>query len=278
MSISGTGAQNDPYIVTTWAELVEKAAESGKYTQVGNDIDVLGEYPDGTMPTLIINGYVDGDGHVLRGMYNTESKHCIVFNASYSGTLTNCEFPNIDTVYSLINNRVNSNRTTITNCKFAGKVASGYILNRLDDYCGSISGCSFNIKGGDLHFSNEYRDNTHMNCNIKMQTSAAWLIYNDAASRTTNFTNCYITISAPNLTEFTADTGYYMKLDNSVLDITTDNAVPIRKSDNAYVTIFNSDHAPNMVTTGNVKGVTTENWLNVSYLQGIGFDIMEVEP
>ena len=160
------------------------------------------------MPTLTINGYVDGDGHVLRGMYNTESKHCIVFNASYSGTLTNCEFPNIDTVFSLINNRVSSNRTTITNCKFAGKVASGYILNRPDDYCGAISGCSFNIKGGDLHFSNEYRDNTHLNCNIKMQTSASWLIYNDAASRTTNFTNCYFTISAPNFTEFTADTGY----------------------------------------------------------------------
>lgn len=279
MSISGTGAQNDPYVVTTWAELVEKAYETEKYTQVANDIDVLAEYPSGNVPTLSIRGYVDGNDCTLKGVYNTESKHIIAFSPSYAGLLENANFANINTNYSLIDNRTgSSSHVNLKNCKFAGKMQGGYILNRPESYSsGGVEGCSFNIKGGDLHLCNDYYNQTYRNCNIKLDTNATYLCYQDAYNYACTWLNCYMEINAPNLTEFGDDYRSLMKFDNTVLDLTTPNAVPIRVSDNAGISIFNSDHAPNMTTTGNVKAVSTENWLNVSYLQSIGFDIMEVE-
>ena len=51
MAVTGTGTQADPYVVTTYAELVEKAAESGKYVKIGNDINITDEYPNGDMVT-----------------------------------------------------------------------------------------------------------------------------------------------------------------------------------------------------------------------------------
>ena len=278
MSISGSGTQNDPYVVTTWVELVEKAAESGKYTQVGNDIDVLAEYPSGNVPTLSVRGYVDGNDCTLKGIYNTESKHIIAFSPSYNGLLENANFANINTSYSLIDNRASSaSHVNIKNCKFAGKMQDGYILDRPESYySGKVEGTSVNMKGGNMKLCNDYYNQTYTNCNIKIDTTATYLCNQNAYNYASIFLNCYMEINAPNLTEFGDSSTSFMKFDNTVLDLTTNNAVPFRVSDNAGISIFNSDHAPNMVTTGNVKAVSTENWLNVSYLQGIGFDIMEV--
>ena len=77
MSITGTGTQADPYIITTYAELVEKAAESGVYIKVGNDINITKEYPEGNMPTLTINSPIDGDNTKISNWYKITSGYCI---------------------------------------------------------------------------------------------------------------------------------------------------------------------------------------------------------
>lgn len=273
MSTSGT--EQNPYIVTTWAELVSKAAENGKYTKLGNDIDAMAEFPNGNIPQLVVKGNVDGDGHTINGVYNTESKTVIAFNASEVGILENTNFTNVNTSYSLINGISTQDNVIMRNCKFGGKMQDGYILQCSEgSQCGLLSGCSFNIKGGNLHFCYCYGNRTHSNCNIKMDTTATWLVAQYQIGATATFLNCYLDINAPNITEFTDDSRSYVKFDNTVLDLTTAKAVPIRVDSNSGVSIFNSDHAPNITESGNVKGVSTANWLNVSHLQSIGFDIV----
>lgn len=277
MAITGTGTEQDPYVVTTYDELVAKAAESGKYVKIGNDINVLAEYPNGDVPTLVVNGYVDGDNKTISRIYNTENKHCISFNNSADSYIENTKFTNISTTYSLIDNSTSAQyHVTLRNCAFAGLMRDGYILNRTGSYCGSVSGCSFNISGSDLHLVNDNYDNVYENCNIKVETSASWLCYNNARNRTATFDGCYLEISAPDLARFGDESSTYARFNNSVLDITTANAVGI-DGNNSSVSIFNSTHAPNIATTGNTKGVSDEKWLDVAYLQSIGFNIVEVQ-
>lgn len=271
MSTSGT--EQDPYIVTTWAELVSKAAENGKYTKLGNDIDAMAEFPNGNIPQLVVKGNVDGDGHTINGVYNTESKTVIAFNASEVGILENTNFTNINTSHSLIDGSSTQYNVIMRGCKFGGKIQSGYILYRTGTYCGSLEQCSFNFRGGDLKFSYENNNNTYTNCNIKLQTLASCLIYNNSSGKVVTFRNCYLDLSSPNLVDFGDDYRTSVGFENSVIDVETDES-PVFRVIASDVSIFNSDHAPNITESGNVKGVSTANWLNVSHLQSIGFDIV----
>jgi uncharacterized Zn finger protein len=54
MAVTGTGTQADPYVVTTYGELVEKAKTSGVYIELANDINIADEYPNENMPQLEI--------------------------------------------------------------------------------------------------------------------------------------------------------------------------------------------------------------------------------
>ena len=72
MSITGTGTIDDPYVVTTWDELAEKAALGSSsapvYVKLGNDINALDEYPDGNIPRITLAANVDGDGRTIRNI------------------------------------------------------------------------------------------------------------------------------------------------------------------------------------------------------------------
>ena len=57
MAVTGSGTQQDPYMVTTIGEVLEKVAESGKYVCLANNIYVK-EDPDyklGSAVPIIIN-------------------------------------------------------------------------------------------------------------------------------------------------------------------------------------------------------------------------------
>ena len=57
MAITGTGTEEDPYIVTTIGEVLEKCAETGAYVCLANDIYVKEdpEYREGSNTPIIIN-------------------------------------------------------------------------------------------------------------------------------------------------------------------------------------------------------------------------------
>ena len=55
------GSQANPWIVTTYAELVDKSSNSGEYVRINNDINIIDEYPNGDMPQLALRAIIDGN-------------------------------------------------------------------------------------------------------------------------------------------------------------------------------------------------------------------------
>lgn len=276
MSVTGTGTQADPYVVTTWAELVAKAAENGKYVRVGNNIDVLAEYSDGSAPTLVLNSFVDGDGRTISRWYNTGEKYLI--RTRNTTCISNTNFTNIKTNYSLIYNLSdgNSNHITIQNCKFAGIMGDGYVFaGTRDTRSGKIDGVAVNIKGGNLFLTFDYAEHSYGNCNIRLETSATGL-FDIQTYNSESFYDSYFDITAPNLTDMLVNpNSRHINFDNCVLDIRTNGAVTF-DSGNSAISIFNSSHAPNAVgTAGKIVGVDNTHWLDAAYLADtVGFNIV----
>lgn len=272
MAITGTGTEQDPYIVTTYAELIEKAAESGKYVKIGNDIDVLTEYPNGDVPMLAINSEVDGDGRTINGLYKNSGNESYCISVSSGGSLLNTVFTAIDTTKSLIY----TTARPITNCKFAGK-SSGYIV--YGDEFREVSKCSFNMDCGSSYPFRISDSGLLSDCNIKVKSSAVDIFEtSDRADLT--LTNCYIEGDMPNYSGIhgSNDGGGYSNYDNCVFDITTSQTFTLNpRWRTASTSIINITHAPNCTASGQVTGVSDEHWLDVAYLQSVGFNIVEVQ-
>ena len=98
MAISGSGTQADPWIVTTYAELVTKAVSDG-YIKIGNDINITDEYPDGDMPTLSMGDCdIDGNIKTISNWYRNTSGYCIA-NTDSTDTLCNIHDLTLKNIY-----------------------------------------------------------------------------------------------------------------------------------------------------------------------------------
>lgn len=282
--MAGTGTQNDPYIVSTWAELVERAAETDKFIKVNNDIDVLLEYPDGDAPTLVLNGNVDGDNKTISRWYCTGSRYLITTGVSCH-YIKNCIFTNIKTTYHLVSIGVPSNQDSfvvVNNCKFAGIMGDGYIfspnVNR-DTRNGTVQNVVINIKGNDLKllYIGTGNDYPHFyNFNVKLKTNASQLLYSYYSSRYIYFNDSYIEVDGPNIELYlSGESSKKVIFDNSIVDIKTSNTLYF-DSGNSLISIFNSTHAPSAQGVADkVIGVDNTHWLDADYLANtVGFNIL----
>lgn len=287
MSVSGTGTQADPYVVTTWAELVAKAAESDKYVKVANNINVIAEYPDGDAPTLVLNSNVDGDNKTINEWYCTGSRYMISTNNTLH-YIKNCIFTNIKTTYHLVSIQVpygQDSFVVVNNCKFAGVMGDGYIfspnVNR-DSRNGTIQNVVINIKGNDLKllYIGTGNDYPHFyNFNVKLTTDASLLVYSYYSGRYIYFNDSYMEIDGHNINMYlSGESSKKVLFDNSVVDIKTNETLYF-DSGNSLVSIFNSTHAPSAYgVTGKVIGVDDTHWLDADYLANtVGFNIVTGE-
>lgn len=270
MAITGTGTQADPWIVTTYAELVSKADDNG-YIKIGNDINIIEEYPEGDMPPLLIVGSdIDGDGKVISNWYYNSSDWCI--ESTDSNDTTSCihdlTIRNVyikDTAYGLCKRAEdNGERPFFVNCSISGKLytpitTDSSLTLRFKDCsinCNLTNQKPFGEKGC-------YLDN----CFVKMVSTynAGFLfdLYGKCAK------DSYFEMELPNITRFDA---YASGFENCVIDVTSNAAFYVGGGTSA-VSIINTTHAPNCIPDGtNTKGVTDANWLDVSYLSSIGFN------
>ena len=94
--MTGQGTKENPYVPTTWEEIVLAASEDGAYTSVQPNtvIDMLEVFPSGiiTVPVLEIhNAQFDGNGLILKNLYgeipsNVSSAPIIRAQRSTSGS------------------------------------------------------------------------------------------------------------------------------------------------------------------------------------------------
>lgn len=278
------GTEADPYLATTWAELVDYASRTGTYTKVANNIDVLTEYPDGNAPTLVLSGYVDGDNKTLSRWYCTGQRYMITTNNTTY--IKNTIFTNIKTGYSLVYNLSdgNSNHITVQNCKFAGMMSDGFVFDgNRDTKSGKLNGITVNIKGANLKLL--YQGGTvafsNGNFNVKLKTSASYL-WDSGYYVTSSFYDSYFELDAPDMTSISNTTSRHLNFDNCVIDLKTDavvspNTFPF-DTGNSILTIVNNSHCPVSDATPNkILGVSDNNWHNAAFLASKGFNIVAGE-
>lgn len=279
MAITGTGTQADPFVVTTYAELVEKAAESGVYIKVGNDINITDEYPDGDMPPLVVKSIIDGDNKIISNWYAIyTNNYNNVISVYSSGVIRNLNLQNIYAMpYSsrgfVANADSNTSSYCFENCNISGVILSGSFFDGY--YCKYLmKNCSVN-----LLFKNTAKfisiDQAYMkdaeinNCYVKLKSeSNTYLFYSSASSASNLGRGSYYEIDQA---AFGISSSFIFS--NCVFDITTNSTFTFNINDSsASPSIINTTKAPNCTPQNKLLGVTAENWLNTEYLASIGFN------
>lgn len=295
MAISGEGTAASPYIVETWEEFISVANDTAVYIQCANDciwdfntitpegiqdIDISFKSWDGNNVQIKNMAFVNplssvkhyglklkGDGTYLFEMKNVNFINFYV-NNSYST-------PSWDAVFM-----ASQGYLQIKNCKFSGYILNGGIFSSYLTTTSSQTNesqfinCSFNFNCKNrayLFVSSSTRKISFNNCRFVFDGEA------DSNSGFTNqtqtaplFYNCKISGKIP-------FRYWYFNSNTSVIDAYTINSVNITFTGNYTDTIINSDKYNNSATLPTyLKQVTTAQMVDISYLQSIGFPVIEV--
>lgn len=268
MAVTGTGTIDDPFVVTTYSELVNTASTFGVYIKVGNDINITDEYPDGDMPPLQVNSHIDGDGHVISNWYRTVG--ALIIAISDANHVDNLTIKNIyvtydDAIFSLPTNNA---AWRFNNCKFSGYV-SGQLYSGSNPY-NHFKNCSFNIKSGNSGSSYYIMNSNCLNCYIHVhftKNGGNGLFGNNAKVE-----NSYIEATADDSVKNTVSLGQFGSVTNCVIDSYLTTSQSIESYSSAELSIINSAHAPNYTVSGKLALVDDEHWLDTAYLASIGFN------
>ena len=307
MAITGTGTQADPFVVTTYSELVSKITNpdslSECYIKVGNDIDIAEEYPFGDMPVLDFgaNVFLDGDGKTITNWYYTGSETNGVIKL-YSKTSHPCWMKNLNLAnivlkssgqyFLLISSSgsgTQTNNILVENCTFVG-IFFGTVLslqwtNETTNM--ALRSCAFNVL---LKSNTAFNRHAYAlpleSCNVRIvsehQTGADLIDISTTSYPCPH--NCYFDISIPN-----ASTGSSIAISNATYDncviklrtplgTTSSSKGKFGYSISGYnVSILNTSDATGVEPSGStqIKEVTDQNWHDIAYLQSIGFSAGE---
>ena len=296
----GSGTASDPYKASTWDELVNysKLVAGAVYIEVANDITITDEYPSGNAPMLRIYGtkYIDGKGFTINNCYFTTHPMVYVdatgtdYGSSDRMYIKNLNFGNIYYTYA---SGSDQSRACILsaytagylfqNCKFWGAIISdrSFVVSPSTDGTAYpiFYGCSICVKSsapGSYIVSSRksmFAHNTKFeNCAIKWEYSPG---LNNSFFREAyynNFLNCYIEVN--NVDEGTSNMRITMPTSNCVVDLHTNLSSSFFVWGNSPKNILRKSSAPNLSAGSNVAIIPEEHWLDVPYLQSVGFNIV----
>lgn len=306
MAITGTGTQADPFVVTTYSELVSKITNpdslSECYIKVGNDIDIAEEYPFGDMPVLDFgnNVFLDGDGKTITNWYYTGSGYSGVIKL-YSKDSHPCQMKNLNLANIVLKSSsqyflfispsgsgTQTNNILVENCTFVG-IFFGAVLSIQweNQNVSALRSCAFNVLlKSNTSFNRRAYALPLESCNVRIVSeniTGSNLIAVSSTSPPCPH-NCYFDISIPN-----AATGSSVIISNATYDncviklrtplgTTASTKGKFGVSASGYsVSILNTSDATGVEPDGStqIKEVTDQNWHDIAYLQSIGFSAGE---
>ena len=271
MAITGTGTSADPYVVTTWDELVAKASETGKYVKLGNDIDMNTEYPEGLETGFQIKCVeVDGDGKDIKNLYIKSGY--FINNYGQGNVWKNTNFLNMvlgdgnnaTYLYYDSGNFMNYLQTFYC-CKFSGRLnGTSNNLSYLTRTSLVLNRCSINLvmnaRAAITYYGSDFRYCKMQCCNVNLKGDTS-------QNQNMLLINSYVKGSLPNATIsttlFNGTKSVY-----SVLDI---EAAEYTGSSGTNLVLANSDKCSTI--SQYLTSVTTAQLTNATYLDSIGFPI-----
>ncbi len=291
MAVTGSGTQQDPYIVENWEDFLSikssSIAQYIKFANVSNKvIDFNDIQPEGFDSPITMNGYFDFNGWEFRNMKFNSTSSCFKYSTIEGTTYPILELKNLkltnfvwdastssETRYLF--HQVSSTAPTSSN---ACKVYDVRINGEITTYTNNTI----------FLFHNMYTTECNIVLNISLinnNSSAVGLrvyLYGDGIQ------NSNIKIVGTGLMTFAPgsikNSLIQGKMDcdsnNMVLyfgNNSNSNVILLETSSNiSYsggISIFNNVIAPNVVETTYLKGCTTEQLKDPAYLASIGFNI-----
>lgn len=263
MAVSGTGILEDPYVVTTYADLVDTATIPSCYIKIGNDINIADEYPNGDMPTLVlVSCVIDGDGKKISNWYK-KSDFIITFNTGDT-QIHDLEINNIVNIGYISFKFVGSNSNYhLVDCKIRGKMKRLQESNTNEGSNYNWLRCSIYVEtsGSDGAIVVPYEYAGFKDCYIKVKQSGLYLFNTSTNSLVES---CYIKSNR-----------YFGRemLTNCACELTTDQSATISASA-SMMNIIDGTKAPNITcsSSSGYASIPTADWLNTEVLAAAGFN------
>lgn len=254
--MTGTGTENDPYIVESWAELSSVMEESTNYVKLKENavIDFNEIYPEGIPYKLNINSHLDGNNGEMRNAYFSNIACSIYFKDAKNLGVVNF-FINKPSGYS----GAAFSMGKMSNCRFSGIVQS---VNLIGSSGGEIYNSSFRLKfnGGGFGGSGDaYSMLNYENCQFVFSGGNA-----EGGFTLSRFKNCKFKGTIP----FAFNPNI---CDTCVIDA---DVYEMSNATNYTHSIANSEKIPSSFTETGLTKVTTAQMHNVEYLQSIGFPVV----
>lgn len=284
--MDGSGTQDNPYIITTFAELLLNSYNDTdviKYLKLGNDINILDEYPNGMASSLAIrNVDIDGNNKTISN-WDKSSGYMITFasDGTYS-KVHNLNFNNINLPSTATAFMCGNDQQGFENCTFRGQINKHFLSAADQHLYGPVKfkSCSFKIKDlrtGDNQFNTSGKSPYFDSCYFEYEGGITSPPFMDYQSIDEIFAvNSYFDMKLPNSTAVVFSS-YMNKIKNCALDIETNAAMQL-VGDSSSISIYNSTKAPNISQSSTyVAGITTANWLNLEALEQAGFNVVPSE-
>lgn len=280
--MTGTGTQNDPYIVDNTADFLEAVAQSGVYVQLGSDIDVAADGYEYIGAITISASSVDGSGYAIRNATFQISRGNY-FVTEYTG-ITISNFSILDCAFKASDDaNIFGAHFAISNIKISAQVQNQHTFR-------ISSGSSLNYVAADISlFGNpvlticEHADVKNSTFLVRGNLNAnTYLFFASGSSYRLNVQNVGIVIDAEvaggttlHLGNYVDFAGCYFAL-NDGIKIIGNTSPTLGVSINQYggsssnFVFAVGDLARGTVSTPSPR-LTTEQMKSESYLQSIGW-------
>lgn len=242
--MTGTGTENDPYIVSSWEEL-ESVSGSSNYVKLAADIDMDTEHPEEITSTYTFYE-LDGQNHKINGLNIKDSSGSTFLECT---NLKNVKFTNFkaNIAGALLKNRNPSN------IEANGILQRGTFIKSSSGQRSIYTGCSFTLKGINADFSKKGSYTSAFRyCTIKI--SGEWTISEALLSNSRIIGTGSITSGI------------------LVAETVLDSYVNVEATLSSYGNIlYNSTLNPNL--SASIPQATTAQMKDAEYLASIGFPI-----
>lgn len=294
---TGTGTQDDPYIVADWDSFVDLCSKYNrvyiKWAEVDDKLIDFNEInPDGFTSTFQIKNYVDFNNWTFRNMrFITDYAFTLGYSSGssmYYATIKNLNIENILItglgVFYLYTKNSYARNVSVTGSIVASQpnLQVYTARSRASSDCGILYGCSFVIDTPNpvrcLYYTRAQDSYIKINSSSNYSSDA---VSTSSVYDTVSVINCLFKITAPNsqyLNIFHATDSGSKKTNITSCVFIIDTPKLSSNTTNLAInaSIFNSDLAKDYTDVSNVPGLhpcTTEQMKDVEYLQSIGFPI-----
>lgn len=275
--MDGTGTVNDPYLITSFAELLMYSTQEvgTKYLKLMNDLD-LSKESSGSVEWLIKNVDIDGNGKTISNWTKTTGYSVFIDYGTYS-KVHDLNFNNINIPSTATAFMCGNDLEGFENCTFRGQINTYFAASTGKHTYGPIKykSCSFKIKDlrtGSVQINGVdkgmYFDSCYFQYEGNIKSDPLW---DYQAINGIIAVNSYFDIKLPN-SEADSMSSYNNKFKNCALDITTPTNITVY-GDPTAISIFNLTHGASM-SGSNAVGITNDNWLNIQALEEAGFNVV----